>query len=218
MKSLLLRFDSALERFSPGLLASLPGPVSDIDLQALEAGLGFPLPDEIRTLLDHHDGSGQHCVFAAGFPYRMLSAREMLDTYYKEVRLFEARYQERLRERCLPNPEWVSSHPFVDWKFHPSRLSIGRTIMGDSFVWDGLPGGIGAVGQLLEVSKYGELGLAAGSLTEYLTALLDQVDRGLVIWSGTDQEPLGWRSGVDLEITNVWDLLPQYRKYGNVLG
>lgn len=58
----------------------------------------------------------------------------------------------------------------------------------------------------------------AASLEEYLTALLAKVDQGLVTWSCTEEEPFGWRSTVDLEPTDVWDLLPQYRKFGHVLG
>lgn len=218
LNSLLQRFDSALDRLQQGLVDSLPGPASDFDLQALEAGLGFSLPDEVRTLLNHHDGSGPYRVLPAGFPFRTCSARRMLAHHQIAITLFQARYQERSREKCLPDPQWIRAHPFVDWSHHPSRLVIGDTIMGDRLVWDGLPGGAGTLGQLLEVTKYGEIGLAAGSLEEYLTALLDKVDQGLVTWSCTDEESFGWRSTVDLEPTDVWDLLPQYRVFGHVLG
>jgi cell wall assembly regulator SMI1 len=217
LKSLLVQFDDALERFSRGLVAELPGPVSDIDLEALEAGLQWPLPPEIRTLLEHHDGSGQHRIFA-GLPARMLSAKEMLCHHRIEASLFEARYQVRSRERCLPDPEWVQSHPFVDWQFHPNRLTIGRTISGDSIVWDGLPGGTGTHGQLLEVLKSGDVGLAASSLVEHLEAILDKVSKGQVVWSRTDQDEACWRSVSDLEPIEHWDLLPQYRSFGYVLG
>lgn len=125
LKTLLQRFDSALERFQQGLVVSLPGPATDVDLQALEAGLGFPLPDEVRTLLNHHDGSGQHGVLPAGFPFRMCSARRMLEHHQIAITLFQARCQERTREKCLPDPQWVRAHPFVDWSHHPSRLVIG---------------------------------------------------------------------------------------------
>jgi cell wall assembly regulator SMI1 len=217
LKSLLARFDSALERFSPGLVAGLPGPASGSDLAALEAGLQRQLPNEIRTLLEKHNGSGQVRLFP-GLPARMLSTSEICHFHQIEAALFDARYQVRLLEHCLPDPGWVKSHPFVDWQYHPSRVTIGKTINGDSLVWDGLPGGTGALGQLLVVLKGGDVGLVAASLSEYFHALLDKVDQGLVVWSRTDQDELCWRSVMDQEPIEHWQLLPRYRSFGYVFG
>src|ERR1041385_5346543 len=56
MEATLARIDAWLKENAPRALADLRPPATPDALAALERGLGFPVPAELRTWLSTHDG------------------------------------------------------------------------------------------------------------------------------------------------------------------
>jgi cell wall assembly regulator SMI1 len=217
LEMLLNHLEAALDHFSPGLAAQLPGPASDAAVRSLEVQYGTPLPAAARSLLAWHDGSGK-LEIVPGFSGYLLSAEGMARRYGISCELYENRHAYRQRDRFLPDPEWVASSPFHDWIHHPRRWPIGATVTGETLVIDEFPGGIGTMGQLLLADNECGIALVALSLEELLSTLLDRVEAGTAMWGEAGGGPACWRATQDLEELHASTLLPYFERYGQVIG
>jgi cell wall assembly regulator SMI1 len=217
LDTLLNRLEAALNHFARGLTAQLPGPASNADLRSLAESYGAPLPPSALRLLARHDGSAEWPILP-GFPGWMLSAREMAEAHRQAVNFHRQRSEERARDRQMPDPDWVASNPFQDWRDHPRRLPIGITYTNDKLVIDEFPGGIGTMGQLLFADNECGIALVALSLEELLSTLLNRVEAGTAMWGEAGGGPACWRATQDLEELHASTLLPYFERYGQVIG
>ncbi|MEV6791138.1 SMI1/KNR4 family protein [Streptomyces sp. NPDC051320] len=92
------RFESWLAEHAPGDYASLRAGASDGDIDRLEAGLGFPLHEDLRSVLELHNGvtmreaSTEPGAFLLG--YSLLDVDGILEAHRMLVSMAEDAYKD----------------------------------------------------------------------------------------------------------------------------
>jgi cell wall assembly regulator SMI1 len=194
MQAVWLRLEAIFEKQYPTLLASLSPPASLEQVEAFERASKLSLPTDVRDSYLLHDGcsgtgnnEGDVPLLFCG--YRWASLTEMLNwwTCTDETEPFNPELDciYSFTESEDPNG-WAdcSVRPW-DQVFPRCWFPIGHWGDDHSGAWfiDMLPGPKGHTGQLITQSYGASSLVAASSLSEYLHALADGLERGEVVHS-----------------------------------
>ncbi|MFE9645170.1 SMI1/KNR4 family protein [Streptomyces sp. NPDC006365] len=81
------RIEAWLRSNAPASYASLPEAADPVAIRAAEDALGFPLPEELVTLLSRHDGGGE---FVLPVAHRLSGVRMIGDEYPRSREIFSS--------------------------------------------------------------------------------------------------------------------------------
>ena len=168
MKDLWQRIEFLMMARCPNRYARLPGPTSPTEIGNAEETIGTQFPDDLRQLLEIHNGTGDDRVGAAGLleTYFLCSAQDIAKRwkYWRDFSDFEPEIEDHpFVKRMAWNPKWI---PFA---------SNGES----HFCIDLDPAPGGTVGQVFyHHYQVGPQQVYARSLREFLEHFIASWERG----------------------------------------
>jgi cell wall assembly regulator SMI1 len=176
MRDIWQRIKAALRTSAPDLLARLPDGASADDIAAIEARLGFTLPDEVRESYALHDGSGEAEILPQ-WSYGRVNGVSLLplDRVASEREI----WVELLDDGDFEGNEATPDGPVKrDW-WNRWWVPVTSNGGGDHLCIDLDPAPSGVVGQVIDFShESGPKSVVAPGLRTFLAAYAADLESG----------------------------------------